>query len=120
MAFNLFNGIFLAAFLMSALVQYNDPDTLLWVLIYTAAAWMCVAQYRKNLPRWLPPSLLVVSLAWMAWLLPALTNGVSWHDIFESLSMKTKAVEEAREFGGLALVAGWAAVLTFHRNRAAG
>lgn len=117
MAFRLFNGMFLAAFLASAAVQYNDPDSLVWILVYLAAAWMCLAQLRQTLSFRLPLVLLCLSLAWIAWLLPALAGGVSWRDIFESISMKTRAVEEAREIGGLALVAIWSAALLFRCRR---
>ena len=109
----LLNGLFFCAYILSALVQYNDPDSLPWVVVYLAAACMCVAQYRRNLPRWLPLILLFTSLVWIATLVPSLYGNVSWSDIFESVSMKTKAVEEAREIGGLAFVALWAAVLSY-------
>ncbi|MDX1734928.1 MAG: transmembrane 220 family protein [Halioglobus sp.] len=117
MAIHILNGLFLAAYLLSALVQFNDPDPFAWVLVYIAAAWMCVAQFRNRQPRWLPAALLLLTLGWMATLLPALTGDVSWADIFDSVSMKTRAVEEAREIGGLALIALWAAVLALHTRR---
>jgi hypothetical protein len=41
-------------------------------------------------------------------------NIVSWAEIVESISMKTEAVEEAREVGGLALVLLWSVVLAVH------
>jgi len=111
-----FNAIFLAAFALSALAQYNDPDALPWILIYVAAAAMCAAWYRRRCPRWLPVLLLVVSLVWIGALLPAL-GAVSFGQIFESVRMQTRAVEEAREIGGLALVAVWSAVLIHRHGR---
>ena len=115
MANLIFNSLFLVAYLLSALVQFNDPDPWAWVAIYLAAAAMCIAWFRRRLPRWVPTVLLVVSLLWMGTLLPALGNA-SFADIFASVSMKTRAVEEAREFGGLALVAIWSAVLMHRRQ----
>jgi hypothetical protein len=111
MATTVFNAIFLIAFLLSALVQYNDPDALPWILIYLAAAAMCILQTLARCPRWLPVTLLIVSLGWMGALLPAIVGQVSPAEVFESISMRTRAVEEAREIGGLALVAAWSAVL---------
>jgi len=105
------NSLFLAAFVLSALVQYNDPDAIAWALIYTAAAVLCLFQYRKTPPRWLAAALLGASLVWIVALLPDVVGHVPWRDIVGSISMRTRAVEEAREIGGLALVALWSAVL---------
>ena len=115
MAYTVFNSLFLAAYLLSALVQYNDPDSWAWIAIYLAAAGMCVAWFRRRLPRWVPTLLLVNSLLWAGTLLPALGNA-SLDQIFASVSMQTRAVEEAREIGGLALVAIWSAVLMHGRR----
>ena len=115
MAIKIFNSLFLLAYLLSALVQYNDPDALRWIILYLAATIMCIAAWRDTGARPIAIVLLLASLAWMLLLLPALGDA-SLHDIVESVSMKTKAVEEAREFGGLALVAVWAGVLSLYRK----
>lgn len=117
MAFKVFNAIFLIIYVLSAAVQYNDPDTLLWASTYLSAAAMCALQTRAKLPRWLPPALLVLSVVWIGTLLPSIVGQVSLEEIFESLSMKTKAVEEAREIGGLCLVGLWAGVLAWHQRK---
>lgn len=113
MVLTIFNTLFLLAYLLSAMVQFNDPDALPWIIIYLAAAGMCVMQYRTLSPRWLPAALLCICAVWIAFLLPAIIGQVSLTEIFESVSMRTRAVEEAREIGGLSIVATWAAVLTF-------
>ena len=110
------NLFFLLAFALSALVQFNDPDAAPWIAVYLAACAMCVARHRGACPRWLPLLLLVVSLLWIGTLVPSLGD-VSVDEIFESVSMKTRAVEEAREIGGLALVAIWSAVLVHRGGR---
>ena len=112
----LLNSLFLLAFLLSAAVQYNDPDALPWLVVYLAAAGMCIAWYRRRVPRWLPTLLLVASLLWIGTLLPALGDA-ALSDVVESVSMQTRAVEEAREIGGLAIVALWSAVLVHRRGR---
>ncbi len=106
------NGLFLVAYLLSAAVQYNDPDTLPWIAIYLAAALMCLARFTGHQPVWLPATLLVISLAWAGFLLPEVFGQVSPQEVVESLSMRTREVEDAREIGGLLLVATWAAMLT--------
>ena len=97
----IFNTVFLIMYLLSAAVQYNDPDALLWILIYLFAAGMCIARMRKKQQRWLPRTLLVVSLLWMGSLLPHIVGQTSLAEVFASISMQSKAVEEAREIGGL-------------------
>ena len=106
------NGLFLVAYLLSAAVQYNDPDTLPWIAIYLAAALMCLARFTGHQPLWLAPTLLAISLVWAGLLLPEVFGQVSPQEVVESLSMRTREVEEAREIGGLLLVASWSAVLT--------
>lgn len=115
--FNLCNAFFLLAFLLSAAVQYNDPDPVRWTAIYAAAAALCLAQWLTVLPRRVPAALLVVCLAWIGSLLPKVVGAVSVSEVFDSITMRTRAVEEAREIGGLLLVALWSAVLAYRRRR---
>ena len=115
MVYIVFNSLFLLAYVASVLVQFNDPDPWAWIAIYLAAAGMCIAWFRNRLPRWYPTGLMVISLLWIGSLLPAVAGKVSLADIVESISMKTRTVEEAREIGGLALVAIWSAVLMHRR-----
>ena len=113
-----FNGLFLAAFLLSVAVQYNDPDASVWIALYLGAAGMCLTWYAGRLPRWLPGALLVLCLGWIAFLLPSIIGRVSPAEVVESLAMQSRAVEEAREIGGLLLVGFWAAILcAFPRRR---
>ena len=116
MLFKFFNAFFLLAFLLSAAVQYNDPDPIRWIAVYSAAAALCLAQYLVVLPRWVYAVLLAVCVVWIALWLPAVVGKVSLHEIFESITMRTRSVEEAREIGGLLLVALWTSVLMYRRR----
>ena len=116
MAYIVLNSVFLLAYLLSALVQYNDTDSLRWIAMYLAACTMCIAWYRHKLPRWYAPLMLTISLVWIGALLPAVIGTVSAGEIFESISMKTKSVEEAREIGGLFLIALWSGVLILRKR----
>jgi hypothetical protein len=118
MVMTICNAIFLLIYLLSAAVQYNDPDGIVWAAMYLAAAAMCALQFRRNPPRWLAPVLVAISVVWIGVLLPHILGQVTLEEIFASISMRTRAVEEAREIGGLLLVILWAAVL-WHRQRAA-
>ena len=114
MLLKILNLIFLLAFLLAALLQYNDPDPIRWVAIYIAAATLCKLQHFNQITPIFPVLLLIICLAWIGMLVPSLTQGVAWTDILDSLAMKTKAVEEAREIGGLVLVASWSAVIAIN------
>ena len=48
--FGLLNLIVAGLFAIFALVQYNDPDPLLWMIIYAVAALACVLFHLKRLP----------------------------------------------------------------------
>ena len=109
------NIFFLVIYLLCAAVQYNDPDALPWVALYLSAAAMCAARLRKRLPEWLPKLLFIVSLLWMGALLPNSIGQVSPRDVAASISMQTTAVEEAREIGGLFLVALWSGMIALRR-----
>lgn len=114
MLFRVCNAVFLLIFLLSAAVQYNDPDPVRWIAVYSAAAALCLAWFVVALPRWVPAVLLAVCLGWIALLLPQVIGEVSPGEVFESITMRTRAVEEAREIGGLLLVALWLTVLVVH------
>lgn len=117
MVFSILNALFVLVFLLFAAVQYNDPDAQLWISIYLAATAMCALQFRQQSPRWLPPALVVISALWIATLLPTVVGKVPLADIFASLRMQTREVEEAREIGGLFIVGLWAAVLTQRQRK---
>jgi len=119
MTIRFLNLVFFFAFLLSAAVQYNDPDATAWIIAYLLAAYMCFAQFQGHLNRAVPGILLFGALLWILFTLPTIVGEVSWGEVFESVSMKTRAVEEAREIGGLTLVAIWAGVLLVHNQRLA-
>lgn len=109
--------VFLLIYLLCAAAQYNDPDALPWITLYLSAATMCAVRLCKQLPQWLPGVLFVISLLWMAALLPGIVGQVTPGEVVASISMQTTAVEEAREMGGLALVALWSGIIALrHRS----
>ncbi|MBT7718771.1 MAG: hypothetical protein HN744_05175 [Halieaceae bacterium] len=114
--FTMPNIFFLVTYLLCAAVQYNDPDALHWITLYLSAAAMCAARLRKRLPEWLPRLLFIVSLLWMGTLLPNIIGQVSPRDVTASISMQTTGVEEAREIGGLFLVAFWSGMIALRRS----
>jgi hypothetical protein len=117
------NIAFFLAFVLSLAVQYNDPDPLVWMAFYGASALACLAFHYQRLHWQLAALLSCAALTLVIWLTPRFLGQVTGSEIVESLTMQTRAVEEAREAGGAALVAIWAAALSWHsknRERTAG
>jgi hypothetical protein len=99
-------GVLALLFLLSALVQLNDPDPLPWMAIYGAAAVVAVWHaLRPAPPAW--PAWLVASIAaaWAASIVPRIAGRVRFSELWGEVGMKTPAIEEGREATGLAIVA---------------
>lgn len=105
------NGVMTVLFLVAVAVQYNDPDPLRWMGIYGLAALACVLALAGRLSRWVPVLIGLVAVAWAGLIAPGVVGRVSPGDLFESYAMKSEPVEEAREMGGLLIVAVWMALL---------
>ena len=114
------NGIMLAMFLLSVAVQYNDPDPLVWMGIYGAAALVCGLEIARRAPRWMAPAVALVALAWAASIYSR-ARDVPIASLFAQWEMRDLHVEEAREMYGLAIVAAWmiaVAIAGWRRARA--
>ena len=107
------NYSMLAVFLSSVLVQYNDPDNLRWSIIYGAAALNCLFAARCQLHWSMPALVIVVALVAAGMLVTNVIGKASFSDIFSSMEMKSIEVEQAREFGGLVIIAIWMTTLLF-------
>ena len=102
--------------ILSAIVQWNDPDPLRWILCYSIPAIITLC----SLIRPLPPS---IPLIWrLVVLLSSLFVGMDlwmsegqfdWNLFWNVIAMKNEAVELGRELGGLLLVTGLMAVLAW-------
>jgi Transmembrane family 220, helix len=108
------NGIFCLVLALFAILQHNDPDALLWFLIYgVPAAWCGAVAVR---PRLLPANRPVLT-AFLACLAVAIAGTVY---MWPSLPANWIHVEEEREALGLMIVtagliaAGWT---WWRRNR---
>lgn len=117
--FKLYNSFMIGIFLLSALVQYNDPDPLLWIIIYGIAALVSYLAFSPRLDKRLPLYLAILAFGWAAFHLPDVWGKVTIGEIFQSIEMKTIAVEKAREMGGLAIIASWMLYLYSHLRKTA-
>jgi len=107
------NWVMTAAFLFSVAVQYNDPDPARWMLIYGLAALACVLKLLGRLRWYLPAAVGATAFGWAASLVPGVIGKTTFGEMFQSFHMINALVEEAREMGGLLIVAGWMGVLVF-------
>ncbi|MBC7758026.1 MAG: transmembrane 220 family protein [Phormidesmis sp. FL-bin-119] len=120
-----FNFLFTLLFLISATLQYNDPDPYLWIPIYLYGAFLCFKAYQGI---YYPKAYLAGILVYLIYGTYLLfdTNGVlSWlnehnaGNIAQSMKATAPWIEETREFFGLLILT---AVLfinytSFRRNR---
>jgi len=113
MVFGVANWVMTAAFLFSVAVQYNDPDPVRWMLIYGSGSIACILGSFRRLKRYvLPATVGAAALGWAASIAPRVIGKTTFGAMFESFHMTNSVVEEAREMGGLLIVAGWMLVLT--------
>ncbi|MFC4211594.1 transmembrane 220 family protein [Pedobacter lithocola] len=106
----IFNLVFCILFIVSAALQYNDPDPYIWVPIYLSGAWLCyqtvVGKY--HLKAYLIG--IVVYLLFAMYLLFDKTGVVNWYqqhnaeNIVQSMKATKPWIEETREFGGLLIL----------------
>jgi hypothetical protein len=101
------NGVFVLLFLSFAAVQYNDPDPLLWILIYLSMAALCALAVAG---RYYRQVVLVLGVAFVIYAIVLAPGVLAWWQspdrslLFDDLAkMQYYYIEEAREFLGLAI-----------------
>jgi hypothetical protein len=106
----IFNIVFIILFVLSAALQYNDPDPYLWVPIYLYGAFLCYQAYGKKYVPVLYIIGLVVYIGYAVYLFFDRQGVLNWaneHNA-ESITQTMKAtkpwIEETREFGGLLIL----------------
>lgn len=82
-------------------VQYNDPDPLIWVAMYGAAAGVAAAAALDRL-RW--PVAAVIAAVALGWAVLLATRVIGKQPLFE---------EEGREMLGLTIAGVWCAILAY-------
>lgn len=99
------NLLLAALFMVFAFVQINDPDPVIWILIYGATAVTCIlAAFRQY---YVPVliGLLVIYTAYSFVFLPGVTDWLQSADkslLFDDIAkMQYPYIEESREYLGL-------------------
>ena len=104
-------------FLFGAAVQYNDPDPLRWIAIYTAAGAVCGLAAMQRLHWWLAAAVGAVALVWAVTLAPRAFPNVRLLEMFSAWEMANQRIEEGREMYGLLLIALYLSVLAITVGR---
>ncbi|HQT23124.1 MAG: hypothetical protein B7X86_00080 [Sphingobacteriales bacterium 17-39-43] len=106
----IFNFIFLILFVISAGLQYNDPDPALWILIYLFGAMICFFAIRKkNYPR-LTLAGIILLFIYALYLFFDKDGVLTWltehqaENIAGSMKASSPWIEETREFFGLTIL----------------
>lgn len=93
--------ILIVIYVLSAAVQYNDPDPWVWILSYLLPAGLCYYRSLGRGDKILYFSIGLVYLLWAANQFPPQWEGL----MLENLTMKTMNVELGRESLGLGMCA---------------
>ena len=116
------NFILALMFLAFAFVQVNDPDPVVWILIYGAMATLAIMAIFQYYPRKFLVAILVLYLAYGVYTLIYHPGVLEWlksenkADIFDDVKkMENLYIEESREFLGLMICIS---VLIFYVARA--
>jgi hypothetical protein len=112
------HAIFGLLFLLSAAVQYNDPDGLIWGAWYAGAAATCFFAARRPKEAAMVAAILCLgSVAWAGSIVSSGLTPITLDALFGDMKMKTENTEKWRETGGLVIAATWMLVVTLEGLR---
>lgn len=114
-AIHLVNGFMLVFFAWTAIMQYNDPDPVLWISIYGAAALCCALYMADWLPALLAASLSGIFTLGALYLLLRILGPESFFD--ETGREMMGMMEGSREMLGLWIAAVWTGFLAWWTHR---
>ena len=106
----LFNIFFIALFIFSAALQYNDPDPFVWIAIYLYGAVLCYLAIKEKYKPVLYIAGLTIYLAYAIYLFGDPQGVQSWwldhngESIVQSMKAEKPWIEETREFFGLMIL----------------
>ena len=106
------NYFMLLVFLLCMGVQYNDPDSLIWMTMYGLAAITCVLSILDKLHFSISIFIGFVGIVWALTLLPDVISSYSTTDNLFTWKMNGLGVEKVREIGGLFIIILWMSILT--------
>lgn len=115
----IFTYILGVIFILFSLVQLNDPDPLLWVLIYMIPAVAALVYTHRKQSKYLLIGLAIIYLIGAVMLFPpSFQEWITAEGEASSIGMKLPMIEEARESMGLFLCFLMFLFLWFKRRNA--
>lgn len=105
-----FNLLFCILFIISAALQYNDPDPYLWIPIYLFGAFICFSAMKKNFYPTVTLAGVFLFISYGIYLFFDKNGVLTWLNLHQAEniagSMKASApwIEETREFFGLLIL----------------
>ena len=111
-ALTITNYFMLLVFLLCMVVQYNDPDSLIWMTMYGFAAITCILSIRDKIHFSISIFIGFVGIVWALTLLPDVIYSYSTTDNLFTWKMNGLGVEKVREIGGLFIIILWMSILT--------
>ncbi len=106
------NLVMAAVFLFGAIVQVNDPDPLPWIVVWLAAAAVCLIAARGTPRLWQPVAVALIALGWALLIELQASGRAPFLELFAEWEMRDEVVEETRETYGLLLIGAWMLVVT--------
>lgn len=106
----IFNVILILVFVLSAALQYNDPDPYVWMPLYLYGAFLCYRALKKTYNPVLFIIGLIVYAGYALYLFFDRTGVLSWirdhhaESIVQSMKATKPWIEETREFAGLLIL----------------
>ena len=104
------NFVLAVIFLVFAFLQINDPDPLIWILIYGAMAVVCVMAIFSYYPLRFMILLLVVYMGYSFFYIDGVSEWLKQENkaaLFDNVAkMEHLYIEESREFLGLMICIG--------------
>jgi len=106
------NFIFFFIFFISGSLQFNDPDSLIWITIYFTASFFSLL-FHLSINKWYFSGYFsfILSLFTIFLVLKAPSN-IEWIRLFETFQMNQQTVEVGIELGGLFIITIWMYFLT--------
>jgi len=105
-------------FAFAAALQFNDPDPIQWIAIYTAACGLSlVSFFRRRVPLSAVIAVSVIAIAWATLIAFDGPTASEYGHMFDGWEMKSPSVEQAREASGLVIVGAWMIVLFIRARR---
>ena len=116
-AWTIANAVMLTAFVLSVVVQLNDPDPFLWMGIWSAAATACALELLGRGSVGFPAGISLITFGYALQLAPHVLGIVPVGAMFQAWEMADTGIEESREFYGLIWITAWMLALMWRARR---